>query len=106
MLCTITTGFGTWRGGHREAQISWPFVIVIREGFRYTACQKGEDMPATLLQSAAHWLARAKEARVMAEQITVPVAKQAMLDIAEDYEKVAKRAAAREASIAVPPHEQ
>ena len=67
---------------------------------------KGEEQMPHAFGTPDHWLARAKEARVMAEQITDPLTKQAMLDIAEDYEKVAKRAAAREASIAVPPHEQ
>jgi hypothetical protein len=42
----------------------------------------------------------------MAEQITDADAKCAMLEIAANYEKVAKRAEAREAGIPFPPHER
>lgn len=59
-----------------------------------------------LFGSSEHWLARAKEARNMAEQITDADAKCAMLEIAANYEKVAKRAEAREAGIPFPPHER
>ncbi len=43
----------------------------------------------------AHWRQRADEARAMAEQITDRDARQMMLGIAEDYEKLAKRAEER-----------
>ena len=43
----------------------------------------------------AHWRKRADEARAMAEQMTDRDAKQMMLGIAEDYEKLAKRAEER-----------
>ncbi len=43
----------------------------------------------------AHWRQRADEARAMAEQMTDRDAKQMMLGIAEDYEKLAKRAEER-----------
>ncbi len=39
----------------------------------------------------AHWRQRADEARAMAEQMTDRDARQMMLGIAEDYEKLAKR---------------
>lgn len=52
-----------------------------------------------LFGSSEHWLARAKEARDMAEKITDADAKRAMLEIAADYEKVAKRVEAREAGL-------
>ena len=42
-----------------------------------------------------HWRQRAKEGRDMAEQMTDKVAKQKMLEIADDYEKLAVRAAKR-----------
>jgi len=42
-----------------------------------------------------HWRERAEEARVHAEQISDPESKRMMLKIAEDYEKLAKRAEER-----------
>jgi hypothetical protein len=42
-----------------------------------------------------HWRKRAEEARAQAEQMTDRDAKQMMLGIAEDYEKLAKRAEER-----------
>jgi hypothetical protein len=42
-----------------------------------------------------HWRDRAKEARALADQINDAEAKAAMLRIAEDYERLAKRAEAR-----------
>jgi hypothetical protein len=53
-----------------------------------------------------HWLTRAKEARQVAETIADPEAKRAMLDIAANYEKVAKRAEARDAGVPFPPHHE
>ena len=47
------------------------------------------------LNDPKHWRERAKEARVCAEQITDPESKTRMLKIAEDYEKLAKRAEQR-----------
>ena len=46
-----------------------------------------------------HWRGRAKEARAMADSIADPAAKSAMLDIAESYEAIAKRADAQRAGV-------
>lgn len=51
-----------------------------------------------------HWFARADEARAMAANIVDPAARQAMLDIAASYEKIAKRAEAKEAGIPMHPN--
>ena len=50
-----------------------------------------------------HWLDRAKEARQTAEGLQDPDAKRAMFAIAENYEKIAKRAEAKEAGVAMNP---
>ena len=55
-----------------------------------------------LFGSSDHWHSRAKEARDMAAQIADADAKRAMLVIAESYEKIAKRAEARDAGLAIP----
>ena len=47
--------------------------------------------------TSTHWHQRAAEARAMAADIHDPEAKRAMLAVAENYEKIAKRAEAREA---------
>jgi hypothetical protein len=49
-----------------------------------------------------HWRQRAQEARAIADQITDLPAKAAMLRIAEDYERLAKRAEKR--AIGQPPN--
>ena len=51
--------------------------------------------------TAEHWRARAQEARWAAHQIQDADARQAMLDIAESYEKIATRAEAKEVGVPV-----
>ena len=46
-----------------------------------------------------HWRHRAAEARVMAESLTDPEAKQQMLKVAADYEKLADRAEERSTGV-------
>jgi hypothetical protein len=43
----------------------------------------------TLLNDPAHWRRRAQETRRIADQLDDPIAKQAMLDIAQHYEQIA-----------------
>jgi hypothetical protein len=49
-----------------------------------------------------HWLGRAREARDIAAQLDDPVARQAMLAVADSYEIVARRAEARAAGVDLP----
>jgi hypothetical protein len=49
-----------------------------------------------LLNNLAHWHLRAQEARLLASQLEDLVAKAATLKIAEEYERLASRAAQRE----------
>jgi hypothetical protein len=58
-------------------------------------------MPApTLLNDPAHWRQRAQEARRIADQLHDPAARQAMLEVSQNYEQLAtiveKRAIADE----------
>jgi hypothetical protein len=56
---------------------------------RFAACfAELEDMPANL--GAAHWYARAEEARGLAKQMNDADAKWRMQRIASDYDKIAK----------------
>jgi hypothetical protein len=48
-----------------------------------------------LLNNPAHWHLRAQEARLLASQLEDPEAKAATLKIAEEYERLAVRAAKR-----------
>jgi hypothetical protein len=52
-------------------------------------------VPYSHINDPAHWRQRAEEARVHAEQMTDPESRRMMLNIAEDYEKLAKRAEER-----------
>jgi hypothetical protein len=47
-------------------------------------------------------MARAAEARTMAEKLTDAEAKRAMLEIAKSYETIAKRAEAQEVGVSLP----
>jgi len=49
-----------------------------------------------------HWRHRAEEARAMAESLTDPEAKQLMLNVPADYEKLAKRAEDRSTGMKLP----
>ena len=46
-------------------------------------------MPTPTLNDPAHWRRRAAEARSMADQLDDPAAKKAMLEIADQYERIA-----------------
>jgi hypothetical protein len=49
-------------------------------------------MSGTFRDDPKHWRLRAEEARVSAELISDPESKRAMLEIAGQYERIAKRA--------------
>ena len=55
-------------------------------------------MRTTLLDDAEHWWSRAEETRTIAELMNDPEAKRIMFDIAEGYDRLAERAADKEAS--------
>jgi hypothetical protein len=52
----------------------------------------GEVMSTSILDDPEHWRQRAEESRLIAEQLDDPVARAAMLRIAEDYERIAEQA--------------
>jgi hypothetical protein len=52
-------------------------------------------MPAQSINDPQHWRLRAEEMRTLAEDIKDMVARETMLQIAADYDKLAKRAAER-----------
>ena len=59
-------------------------------------------MPTTF-GTPEHWQERADKARAMADGIQDAEAKRAMLAIAENYERIAKRAEARAAGVQIQP---
>jgi hypothetical protein len=65
-----------------------------------------ESLPVPVIYGAVeHWLKRAREAReIGARRMADSVARKAMLDVASNYETVAKRAEAREAGVDMPNH--
>jgi hypothetical protein len=48
-----------------------------------------------LFNDPEHWRSRAEETRILAEQMNDETAKKIMLGVADDYEKLAVRAAIR-----------
>ena len=48
----------------------------------------------SMLKEALEWLNRAEEAREVAEQLTDPGARKAVLELAESFERLARAAAA------------
>jgi hypothetical protein len=50
---------------------------------------------SSILDNVEHWRRRAKAARLVANQLDDPVAKAAMLTIAEQYERIAEQAQVR-----------
>jgi hypothetical protein len=54
-------------------------------------------MPWSQIDDPKHWRSRAEEARAVAEHMTDPISKQMMLNVAADYERLAKRAEERRA---------
>jgi hypothetical protein len=77
------------RGG--RAQITQCAMIVpsVREGHGVMSH----------INDPKHWRHRAAEARAMAESLTDPEAKQQMLKVAADYEKLAERAEERSTGV-------
>ncbi len=66
----------------------------------YSRCGIGRAaVPDYSFNDPKHWRKRAEEARARAEQMTDRDARQTMLGIAEDYEKLAKRAEQRSKSL-------
>ncbi len=63
----------------------------------------GEVMP-TKFGTPAYWQERAEEARVIAEDMHDAAARRAMLLVADNYEKIAKRAEAKGSGHTLPPH--
>jgi predicted Rossmann-fold nucleotide-binding protein len=51
--------------------------------------------PPTLMDDPKHWRARAEEIRTLAEDMNDLESRRTMLRIADDYEKLAKRAEQR-----------
>jgi hypothetical protein len=95
-IAKITSRHDHAAQGNKAIAVAFPGCVL--------ATSERRMMP--LFGTSEHWLARAQEARDMAENIADPEAKRAMLEIAANYEKVAKRAEARDAGIPFPPHER
>ena len=53
------------------------------------------DMPASLINDPEHWRDRAREKRALAERLRNDLAKETILRIADDYERLAQRAEER-----------
>jgi DNA-binding ferritin-like protein len=60
-------------------------------------------MPASFINEPQHWRNRAEEARKLADEMNDETSRQMMLQIAEDYERLAERAAQRDASAQIKP---
>jgi hypothetical protein len=52
-------------------------------------------MPASFINDPEHWRKRAKETRAIADKMNDPRAREKMLKIADDYDRLAKQAEER-----------
>jgi hypothetical protein len=52
-------------------------------------------VPTSFINDPVHWIQRAAEIRALAQSMTDPQSKEAMLRIAKDYEHLAERAKLR-----------
>ena len=57
-------------------------------------------MPKFDINNPEHWTQRAQEARAMAAQMNDPISRRMMEGVAEDYEKLARRAEERRRKLA------
>jgi hypothetical protein len=57
-------------------------------------------MPASLVNDPEHWRDRAREKRALAERLRNELAKQTMLRIANDFDRLAERAEERSRTLA------
>ena len=55
----------------------------------------GNFVPAAFINNAEHWRKRAEEVRTLADDMKDEKSKEAMLKVANDYERLAKRAEER-----------
>jgi hypothetical protein len=53
------------------------------------------QMPSSLINEPEYWRARAEEIRALADDMKNPDAQKTMLKVADDYDRLAKRAEAR-----------
>ena len=82
MVEAFARHLGGWRAAARTAR------------HRYKIDQKAARM-AALIDDPVHWLGRAEETRAIAEDMRDAESKRIMLGIADDYDKLAKRAQER-----------
>jgi hypothetical protein len=61
----------------------------------WKALGKGGAVTLSILDNVEHWRGRADAARLVANHLDDPVAKAAMLTIAEQYERIAEQAQVR-----------
>ena len=66
-----------------------------RSGSDLRRSREGNFVPASLINDPEHWRKRADEARSLADDMKDEISKQMTLQIADDYEHLAKRAEQR-----------
>ena len=82
-------------GGDALSALAWFDVSFVESQLRSEGSFDSPIMLSHILDDVQHWRGRAEESRVLAEQMNDAIAREMMLRIASNYERIADQAIAR-----------
>ena len=82
-------------GGDALSALAWFDVSFVESQLRSEGSFDSPIMLSHILDDVQHWRGRAEASRVLAEQMSDAIAREMMLRIASNYERIAEQAIAR-----------